>query len=314
MPFFSIIIPLYNKEDSIDRTLQSVLVQTHKDYEIVIINDGSTDSSEAVVSNFKDQRIRYLSTENRGVSRARNLGIEKSKGVLIAFLDADDYWYPNHLEILYQLYLKYPKAGLYTTTYEKRFHKNSIFLANFKGINSTEQSFMIVDDFFDHNTIDAIAWTSVCAVPKNILVSIGGFDMSITHGEDTDLWIRIALKHQVTLATYITAIYHLDTINRSEEVDIIKKRFLKFSKFVKEEKHNLSLKKYLDYNRYAIAMQYKMSGDDVSAKRYFEPIDQKNLNWKHRILIRQSKTVLRCLKRIQTLSITLFKIKLSSFE
>ncbi|SEM18741.1 Glycosyltransferase involved in cell wall bisynthesis [Aquimarina amphilecti] len=314
MPFFSIIIPLYNKEKNIAKTIQSVFDQDCIDFELIIINDGSTDKSEKVVTSFIDERIQYFLTENKGVANARNLGIAKAKGELIAFLDADDYWYPNHLTVLSKLYKKFPDVGLLATSYEKRFSTKSIFLANFKNINASSNSLMIVDDFFDSSSIDAIAWTSACAVPKSVFNTIKDFDSSITHGEDTDLWIRIALQYKVALATYLTATYNLDAKNRSKEIDIKKKTFLKFEKFEKEEKHNISLKKYLDVNRYSIALEHKISGDHISSKKYCKNIHWKNLHWKNRLLIKQPKTILLLLKKVQTTLIHVLGIKLSSFK
>uniref|UniRef100_A0A4W5LYG6 Glycosyltransferase 2-like domain-containing protein n=1 Tax=Hucho hucho TaxID=62062 RepID=A0A4W5LYG6_9TELE len=98
MSFFSVIIPLYNKECFIENTLKSVLSQTFTAFEVIIINDGSTDKSEEKALQFKDSRIRYYSKENGGVSTARNFGIDKAKSVYITFIDADDYWYPTFLE------------------------------------------------------------------------------------------------------------------------------------------------------------------------------------------------------------------------
>src|SRR5690554_7052561 len=97
---FSVVIPLYNKELSINNTIQSVLNQTFQDYEIVVVNDGSTDKSLEVVKQINDFRIRIINKLNGGVSSARNRGIEESKFDWIAFLDGDDLWMENHLEIL----------------------------------------------------------------------------------------------------------------------------------------------------------------------------------------------------------------------
>ncbi|WP_299254936.1 glycosyltransferase family 2 protein [uncultured Aquimarina sp.] len=316
MPFFSIIIPLYNKENSIAKTLQSVLNQTYTDYEIVIINDGSTDRSEGIVNGYNDKRVHCFSTKNNGVSKARNLGVEKAKGKLIAFLDADDYWYPNHLEIIFRLYQKFPNAGLFTTSYEKRFNAQSTFLANFKNIDANGNVLIMVDDFFESSTIDTIAWTSACAVPKKTLDTIGVFDTSITHGagEDTDLWIRIALKYKVALATYITATYNLDANNRISNTDTLKRNFQDLSKFKKEEKTNPSLKNYLDQNRYAISLLYKSAGDSKTAKKYKEEIDYKNLNTKQKILLATPKFLYHFFKIIRNKLILNAGIKLSAFE
>ncbi|AXT58370.1 glycosyltransferase family 2 protein [Aquimarina sp. AD1] len=314
VPFFSIIIPLYNKEKNIAKTIQSVFAQNYTNYEIIIINDGSSDNSEKNVNTFSDERLRYFLTENKGVSNARNFGIDKANGEIIAFLDADDYWYPNHLEILFQLYKKFPDAGILATSYEKKFSTNSIFLADFRNIKTDSNSFIIIDDYFDSSSIDAIAWTSASAAPKTVLNAIKGFDSSITHGEDTDLWIRIALRYKVALATYVTATYNLDAKNRSKEINIKNKNFMKFEKFVEEEKHNRSLKIYLDANRYSIALEYRIAGDYLTSKKYCENINWKNLHWKNRFLIKQPKIVLLLFKKVQSSLISIFRLKLSSFK
>ncbi|WP_298548262.1 glycosyltransferase family A protein [uncultured Aquimarina sp.] len=316
MPFFSIIVPLYNKENSIANTLESVFNQTYIDYEVVIVNDGSTDHSEEIVNRYTDERIHYFSTKNNGVSKARNLGIEKAKGKLIAFLDADDYWYPNHLEIVFRLYQKFPDAGLFATSYEKRFNAKSTFLANFKNIDANSNTLMIINDFFESSTIDAIAWTSACAVPKKTLDNIGLFDTSITHGagEDTDLWIRIALKYKIALATYVTATYNLDANNRISKTDTLKRNFQDLNKFEKEEKTNPSLKNYLDQNRYSISLQYKAAGDSKTARKYREEIDYKNLNIKQKILLTTPKFLYSFFKIIRRKLILSAGIKLSAFE
>ena len=114
MPFFSIIIPLYNKENFIVKTINSALRQTFSNFEIIIINDGSTDESLNRLKIFNDRRIRIFDIPNSGVSVARNYGIKKSKSKMIALLDSDDIWEKNHLEE--------PKVG--TLFQEKSFHQH----------------------------------------------------------------------------------------------------------------------------------------------------------------------------------------------
>src|SRR5690606_955976 len=105
MIFFSVIIPLFNKEKYIKATLDSVFKQTFQDFEIIVINDGSTDNSENEVLKFDSSKIRYFKTENKGVSAARNFGINQAKGRFITFLDADDYWLPHFLSEIYKYIL-----------------------------------------------------------------------------------------------------------------------------------------------------------------------------------------------------------------
>lgn len=102
----SVIIPLYNKEKYVAETIKSVLNQTYTNFELIIINDGSTDNSLKVVEKFKDKRIRIFTKKNVGQSNTRNYGIKKSKGKCFAFIDADDMWYEDHLTNLYNVFLQ----------------------------------------------------------------------------------------------------------------------------------------------------------------------------------------------------------------
>ncbi|MFR4436372.1 MAG: glycosyltransferase family 2 protein [Akkermansia muciniphila] len=116
-PFFSIIIPAYNLENYIAATLQSVLVQTFQDFEIIIVDDGSSDETVSIIQSFHDPRIRLVSQVNGGVSRARNAGMKKAVGAYIAFLDGDDYWYPEHLELAADFFNHHPEILAYANRY-----------------------------------------------------------------------------------------------------------------------------------------------------------------------------------------------------
>ena len=134
MPFFSIIIPLYNKEKFIENTIQSVLGQSFEDFELIVVNDGSTDTSLELVNKLKDKRIKTYSISNAGVSKARNFGIQKATSKLIVFLDADDLWKNNHLQELYNLRKAHPHCGLYTMGYTKKFDNAKPIHAHYFGL------------------------------------------------------------------------------------------------------------------------------------------------------------------------------------
>ncbi len=114
---FSVIIPLYNKATTVERAIRSVLKQTVQDFEIIVVNDGSTDRGPIVVSAINDPRIRLIHQSNAGVSAARNRGIAESKYDLIAFLDADDEWLPEFLETIHQLVRLHPNCVVYAPRY-----------------------------------------------------------------------------------------------------------------------------------------------------------------------------------------------------
>lgn len=113
----SVVIPLYNKARHIRRAMESVLRQTHLDFELIVVDDGSTDASVDRVREFEDPRVRLLSQENAGVGAARNRGVSATSGKLVAFLDADDEWMPDFLETVLRLHAQFPEAKVWGTAY-----------------------------------------------------------------------------------------------------------------------------------------------------------------------------------------------------
>ncbi|MEN9306556.1 MAG: hypothetical protein RL173_488 [Fibrobacterota bacterium] len=116
MTTFSVVIPLYNKESMIQATLNSVLAQTFPDFEIVVVDDGSTDGGPVIVGGYNDPRIRLFTQANRGVSAARNRGVAEARGKYIAFIDGDDEWAPGFLEAIFEAAQRFPSANLFGTS------------------------------------------------------------------------------------------------------------------------------------------------------------------------------------------------------
>lgn len=189
----SVVIPLYNKEMHVAKTLQTVLNQTCQDFEVIIVNDGSTDGSVAIVEEFCDKRIRLVNQLNAGVSAARNRGIEEARGEYIAFLDADDEWDLHYLEIINHLIMKYPECKARGTNY---------YLCCG---STTERTILRKMPFFEHDGILSnyfeIAscshppiWTSCACVDKDLLQAVGGFPVGVKSGEDLLTWARVAVR------------------------------------------------------------------------------------------------------------------------
>ncbi|MGJ8592711.1 MAG: glycosyltransferase family 2 protein [Aquaticitalea sp.] len=311
-PYFSIIIPLFNKEESIKNTLQSVVEQTFKNFEIIIVNDGSTDNSLKVAKSFVDESIEIFSIKNHGVSYARNYGISKSNSKYIAFLDADDKWFPNHLADLKNLIEKYPDCGLYATGYESVFYGKTEIKAKY--IDLDENFSGIVKDFFHHSLVNQIAWTSAVVIPKQILERYGGFDASMKAGEDTDLWTRIALQENVAYDSKTSAQKIMTpSTNHLSKTHHVLDRMRLLNKFEAQEKTNTSFKKYMDYNRYSIAIERKMAGDLDNFKRIKKDIHLQNLNKKQQFLIALPGFLLTSLKRLQSFLLK-HKIYLSAYR
>lgn len=191
----SVVIPLYNKEHTIVNTLHSVLNQTFRDFEVIIIDDGSTDRSLAVIhQNFTDSRIRIINQENRGVSAARNKGISVSKGEYIAFLDADDEWMPYYLETVVNKVRENPNAGL---IHVPAFHRD--LLTGF-GVIAVIKQFkkrcVLVDLF--HSAYNICAQTSGIIVNREIFNTfrkkiLDGFPEDMTYEEDMTCFFSFAL-------------------------------------------------------------------------------------------------------------------------
>src|SRR5690606_38408478 len=294
MPFFSVVIPLYNKENYIEDTLKSVLNQTFQDFEVVIVNDGSTDNSLEKVKKFTDGRIRVFSQENLGVSVARNFGIEKSNAEFIALLDADDLWYENHLYELKKQIDLFPDAGLYCNNYEVFYKENFSKKAKFNF--DYKNDCLIVEDYFKASTINSVAWTSAVAFSKAIFNTIGKFNIDLKTAQDIDLWVRFALNHNVSFNPTITMRYKLYVKNSlsKNEYNIIRYNFI--NNYLHLEKTNASLKYYLDINRYALAIRSKIHGPKWVYEQVKKDIEKSNLNKKQTLLLNLPVFLLKSMK------------------
>lgn len=209
--FISIVIPIYNKERYIRNTINNILQQTYQNFEIIIINDGSTDNSLPIVQSFIDKRIHIFSQLNSGVSDARNLGIKRAQYSYIAFCDADDEWMPDHLMHISQLIQNYPDAGLLSTgrvCYQNEKEIDKIYFSNIS------QSMFIVKDIC--SCMEKVITSSIC-IKKEAIQKVGGFKSQIKNGEDLDLWIRIASSYKVAYYNIPSVKYIANSINNASQ-------------------------------------------------------------------------------------------------
>lgn len=209
LPYISVVIPLYNKERYIQRTLDSVLAQTFENFEIIIVNDGSTDNGPEIVKQFDDPRIKIINQKNAGVSAARNHGIKEAKAELIAFLDADDEWLPDFLPTIIMLRKKYSYAGAYATGY---YWGDTICDSAIRRIECYDMNWDgIIPDFFKLRlgTLNS----SITVIKKDVFNKIGNFPEGINMGEDLDMWIRLAVYYPIAYSNRPMAIRHFDDPN-----------------------------------------------------------------------------------------------------
>jgi glycosyltransferase involved in cell wall biosynthesis len=209
----SIVMPLFNKEREIERAIDSVLKQTRREFELIIINDGSTDNSAEKAKRFGDRRIKLVHQPNAGVAAARNRGIEKSTNEYIAFLDADDAWKPDFLEIIDRLIGNFPEAGVYATAWEGVGRNGKTIANRFFSIPSPPWEGLL-PSYFRAALEGEPVWTSAVVVPKSVLAEVGNFPEGISMGEDKDVWERIALKYRIAYSSQIGATYYLNSNNR----------------------------------------------------------------------------------------------------
>ncbi len=294
MPFFSVVIPLYNKQDYISQSLHSVLNQQFKDFEVIIINDGSTDRSQQIIESFQDSRIRLFNQKNQGVSIARNTAVAKSTGKIIAFLDADDIWYPTHLEEIYHLSKKFPEATLFATAYEIE------YLSSFvqKYILETPKKTSLLFPFYKYVKGSPLFYTSNFALKTEVFLQEDGFKASI-HAEDTELFLRLGYKYPLAYSSMIS-MRHLDqTVNSlfaKYNTDMKVKMLEELAELEKKDKF---LKKILDINRFSWAIEYKMKGQKNKFYALKKEIDRKNLNFIQQVMLDSPRAVLSILKSIQ---------------
>lgn len=296
MPYFSIVIPVYNKERFVAETLNSVLKQSFIDFEIILINDGSTDQSEAKILEFTDDRIRYFSKENEGVARARNFGIEKARADYICFLDSDDYWYPQFLETMHRYTSEIPEQQVFACAIEIG-TQNNYLKAQY---SIPKKSDFEIVDFFEASQKECILWTSSVCIHESVFEKAGKFDTKIKHGEDTELWIRIGLQFPIVFINKILARYVFDEKSVSRNLNYFFEPYT-FDKYALQEKQNPALKKYMDLNRFSAVIKSKLSGDWKTAKEIYAEIDLQPLSLKKRILLGLPAIILKPLLGLQRL-------------
>lgn len=295
MPFFSVIIPLFNKEKFIEATLKSVLCQTFTDFEIIIVNDGSRDGSAEKILQSEDARIRYFFKENGGASSARNYGIEKAQSNYITFIDADDYWYPTFLQEMFENINRFAELKVFSAAIEIETSKN-VIPAHYSIVKTNDCEIV---NYFTASTKETIICTSCAVFHKSVFDEIGNFDINIKSGQDTDMWIRIGLIYPVLFSWKTLARYVYDTNSLSKNAGFIYEK-IDFSKFQELEKTNANLKIFLDLNRFSLAIKCKLLGDYPLFENYYKAINLNHLSLKKRTLLLMPPFILKPLIGLKT--------------
>ena len=280
----SVVIPLYNKAQSIRKTLDSVLAQTYKEFEIVVVDDGSTDGSanvaEATLCEFSGRptgyglEFRVIRKENGGVSSARNAGILAAKGEYVAFLDGDDLWHPEYLETLHQLIEDYPDAALYgigcTTMNGDKIPENVAPSTARGEVNNLWNNYPGY-------------WTGSSSSSRRMrLIEIGLFDTRMTHGEDIDMWWRLLLSGKGVFDSRVLAYYRQDTENRAMNKLIPLEKHIPYfvDKYAEARANNVDFRRYFDREIIYRLYPYMFDAHYRSeAKRIAKQMDYSSQKW-----------------------------------
>ncbi|UZR92539.1 glycosyltransferase family 2 protein [Chondrinema litorale] len=218
---FSIILPTYNRDNLLSKAIESVQNQTFEDWELIIVDDGSTDNTVEVIKNYQsDLRIKYIYQENAERSTARNNGIKNAKGQYICFLDSDDYYLSNHLSVFYNEIIKNygQKASIYfVNTWLEFGEKKELFSFNPDPSLKWQEQFLL----------SPIAPPRFC-IHKDILRS-ELFNPKIRIGEDTDLWVRIASfpVYYIPESTHVTCFHDGRSVSRENTKNYLENLYSK---------------------------------------------------------------------------------------
>lgn len=283
MAFFSVIIPLYNKEAYIQQTIDSILNQSFTDFELIIVDDASTDDSLVLAKKYTSEKIIFIEhAKNKGLAATRNTGIKQASSSYITFLDADDYWKPNFLKTIHELIISYSEARIFATNYEEDW-KGKILVPN-NGTNNLPRDFSGYIDFFKLNIGQGIYCHGSVCFHRELFEKIGFYNEQIEFSEDIDFNIRANFHYKLAYSTKREMRYAMVISNQITQNSIFNKTIPDYSSYTNWERHSIYLKKYLDFERYVITKKLKKSKDNrwIYVKKQ---IDLKNLNWKQKLLL-----------------------------
>lgn len=217
-PSVSIVIPTYNRAGFLKEALESVLAQTVGCWEAVVVDDGSTDGTEAVVKSFADPRIRYIRQPNRGVSAARNRGIEEARFDTIAFLDSDDLWMPDKLERQLGFLAAHPEVGFLYGQIERHYLDSGV-----RKILPEKHA----SSYAELLELGNITFTPTVIIKRKCLAQTGLFDTNLTIVEDYELWLRIAKLYPIAFLPGVSCRVRIHSGNSSADEEKLYLGYLK---------------------------------------------------------------------------------------
>jgi glycosyltransferase involved in cell wall biosynthesis len=212
MPIISVVIPVFNGEKTIKETIESVLNQTFRDFKLIVINDGSQDSTLQIVDSIKDHRLQVFSYSNAGLSASRNRGIYHAVGEYISFIDADDLWTPDKLEAQFKALQANPHAGV-AYSWTDYIDESSQFFRQGAHFNFTGNIYakLLVTNLLENGSNPLIR--------TQAFTEVGGFDESLSAAEDWDMWLRLASRYHFVVVPSPQILYRVSVNSMSSKLD-----------------------------------------------------------------------------------------------
>jgi O-antigen biosynthesis protein len=260
----SVVIPVYNGQLFLQAALDSVIAQDNVDIEILAINDGSTDNSQAIIDKYVNQYpkiMRAFSQSNRGVAAARNRGISEAKGEYISFLDQDDIWYNNKLSQQADALMKNPDVGLVTCSFQ---------IIDFEGKQVPDMRYPVLQHS-DCNVKNEMLIKNVIGPPCCVLVrkecfsKVGSFDQSLAGPEDRDMWLRICKEYAFHFIREVLCGVRVHDSNAHKNVPKMKENQIKFIMKHKSSYEYLMCRRAFGFVYLDAAREYNLAGQRYSA-------------------------------------------------
>lgn len=303
MPFFTVIIPLYNKEKYISNAIKSILNQTFTDFEVLIVNDCSTDNSIQIATEFESEKIRIIQHEkNKGLAATRNTGIKNAKANYVAFLDADDLWKPHFLEKIFNLIQNFSEARIFGTNYEEIWNETIKMPHN--NSDSLPKDFVGYLNFFKINIKQGIYNHGSVCIHKDVYEKAGYYNENIQLSQDLDFNIRANYHFKLAYDASVQMSYFMQTDNQLTRSSIVNKTIPNYDVYEEWAKSNPDLKKYLDFERYVLGKRLKKN-NDIRWKKMIAPIESQNINWKQKFLLKLPSFALNTIDQIKMLLLRL---------
>lgn len=281
-PIISVIIPTYNREKTINRAIESVLSQTFKEYEIIVIDDGSIDNTKYIISQYI-KNIKYHYQNNAGPSKARNIGIDLAIGKWIAFLDSDDLWFPDKLKIQFEEAIK---ANCDACFHDVVFYDMDEYMNNFERYidygfinkyinlnqNSKFTSSVLLNDAYKRlMKSQELFLTPTLLIKRNVIKNMGGYLESLRSSEDYELYYRLAVKNKILYLYKKLTICNIDPKRIYDKESMYEDRIeaikISLRERILENDINLSslAKQGLLYQLRCLAGHYRKSGIKMKA-------------------------------------------------